>query len=111
MPKTRIEMGCVRGWVWVWVWVYLCLFVCVSNIHLCGCALPAQLRSLLHSHNLTVFFFLFTCCCFVQSKSAVTFDGKRDQWASYDVRQHKKVIEEFEKVGTSTHGQHALVAQ
>ncbi|EGD78289.1 pre-mRNA-splicing factor SLU7 [Salpingoeca rosetta] len=35
---------------------------------------------------------------YIPSDSAVTFDGKRDRWASYDVRHHQKVIDEFEKV-------------
>lgn len=35
---------------------------------------------------------------YVQSKLALSYDGKRDRWSGYDPSEHKAIIEEFQKV-------------
>jgi len=35
---------------------------------------------------------------FIQSKLALSYDGKRDRWSGYDPSEHKSIIEEFQKV-------------
>lgn len=35
---------------------------------------------------------------YIQKDFSLSYDGKRDRWSGYDPKEHKAIIEEFQKV-------------